>query len=208
VNGTTETNPGRRITAEDKVVCQGKSVCGISEKYYIMLNKPRGYVCTNDDIHAKKKAIELISLPEKVRLFSAGRLDKDSEGLILFSNDGKFTEKLTHPSHEIIKTYEVSLETDLSETDIRSMLSGIEDNGEILKAAAVKRIRGCKFRICLQEGKNREIRRMIYALGHDTKRLRRVSVGQLRLGGLPVGQWRLLTQNEIAAAFLCPNFSN
>ncbi len=200
VNGKIELNPGRRIMENDCVVFLGKEVTPPDRRYYIMLHKPRGYVCTNEDIHAPKKALDLIQFPGCPRLFSAGRLDKNSEGLILFSNDGVFVEQLTHPRHEVYKTYDVSTEYELSEQNLQQFLQGIWDNGELLKAAAVIPLTPYRVRLILGEGKNREIRRMVQSFQNNTKRLKRIAVGCLELGGLPCGEWRELTPREILLA--------
>ena len=198
LNGKTETNPGTRVLPGDSVLLEGRKIepKSRSERHYIMLNKPRGYVCTSEDVHAAKKAVDLIRTGDGARLFSAGRLDKNSEGLILFSDDGDFVEQLTHPSHEIEKTYEVSTDAPLTESDVRRLLRGIADAGDLLRALAVNRLGPCKYELVLGEGKNREIRRMMDALGRTTKRLKRTAVGLLRLGGLDVGEWRELTERE------------
>jgi len=202
LNGKVETNPGMRVMPGDEVVFEGKAVKAKSQaaRHYIMLNKPRGYVCTSEDIHAEKKAVDLIRLKDGARLFSAGRLDKNSEGLILFSDDGDFVEQLTHPSHEVEKTYEISTDEPLTEADVKRLLHGISSAGDLLRALAVNRLGPCKYELVLGEGKNREIRRMMDTLGRKTKRLKRTAVGLLRIGGLDVGEWRELTEAERSLA--------
>ena len=200
LNGVVETNPGARVTGKDKVTCDGRIVSTPRKRHYIMLHKPRGYVCTNNDDHAAKKAVDLIKLKDGARIFSAGRLDKNSEGLILFSDDGDFVEQLTHPRHGIEKTYEVSTDRPLTQDDISRMLKGIPNAGDLLKALAVRTLSPTKYQLVLGEGKNREIRRMMDALGHSTNRLKRVAVGRLTLRGLDVGEWRELTKEECLLA--------
>lgn len=200
VNGEVQTNPGTRIGEKDVVEVDGKRVRMRAKRHYVMLHKPRGYVCTSEDEHAAKKAIDLIQLKDGARLFSAGRLDKNSEGLILFSDDGDFVAQLTHPRHGIEKTYEVSTDRPLSKEDIDRMLKGIANAGDLLKARAVRTISPTKYQLVLGEGKNREIRRMMDALGHSTNRLKRVAVGKLTLRGLDVGEWRELTKEECMLA--------
>lgn len=202
LNGVVETNPGTRISNEDQVFCDGKKVemRSAAQRHYIMLHKPRGYVCTSEDEHAAKKAVDLIHTDDGARLFSAGRLDKNSEGLILFSDDGNFVEQLTHPRHEIEKTYEVSTDHPLRPDEIRKLLNGIRNAGETLRALEINELSPSKYEFVLGEGKNREIRRMMESIGHVTKRLKRVAVGALRIGGLDVGEWRELTEKERALA--------
>lgn len=200
INGTVADSPGARVSPQDKVTIYGRPVKQPEAHVYIMLHKPRGYICTNSDPHAKKKAIDLIEVESGVRLVSAGRLDKDSEGLILFSNDGAFIDKLTHPRYRIRKIYEVSLERPLSEADMARFAEGIQDSGETLKAESIEQTGESKYRLILAEGKNREIRRMVEAVRNRTKRLKRVGVGNLKLGGLDVGEWKYLSGKEAESA--------
>ena len=204
VNGLVERNPAARVTPDAEIVCGGRKVLPPAHRHYIMLHKPRGYVCTADDVHAAKKALDLIRLSDGARLFSAGRLDKDSEGLLLFSDDGDFVNRLTHPRNGVCKTYEVSMAHMLSPGDRKRMLTGIEDAGEVLRALSVEHLHGRKYALVLGEGKNREIRRMASALGNEAVRLKRVAVGALKLGSLPCGVWRELSEEEKASAFLPP----
>ncbi|MBR7104363.1 MAG: rRNA pseudouridine synthase [Lentisphaeria bacterium] len=195
VNGVTVTLPSIRIKSDDKVTVDGKPVKPEERKRYIMLNKPRGYTCSNGDIHAKKLAVELITVPE--RLVSAGRLDKDSEGLIIFSNDGTYIHTLGHPSFNIRKRYHVRLDGELTDGEIGMLKKGISDNGELLKPDNIVSLGECLYEFTLNEGRNREIRRMAARCGRQVRRLIRVSIGKLRLGNLPPGQWRDLTEEEI-----------
>ncbi len=200
LNGVITENSGARVVPGDTVICNGKKVQPPAKRHYIMLHKPRGYVCTSEDEHAAKKAIDLIRLTDGARLFSAGRLDKNSEGLILFSDDGDFVARLTHPRHQVQKTYEVSTDQPLTAEDIARMKKGIANAGDLLRALSVQTISPTKYQLVLGEGKNREIRRMMEALGRTTKRLKRVAVGSLRLGNLDMGEWRELTEAEKQAA--------
>ena len=195
VNGEIITDPSIRVKSDDKVTVDGKSVTPESVKHYIMLNKPRGYTCSNADTHAKKLAVDLIELPE--RLVSAGRLDKDSEGLIIFSNDGEYINTLGHPSFNVRKRYHVRLDKELTAAQIKTLLQGISDRGETLKPDSVRRIGEKLYEFTLNEGRNREIRRMAAFCGAQVKRLCRISVGKLELGNLPCGKWRQLTPQEI-----------
>ena len=194
VNGTVTLNPGLQVTGNDAVTLDGHPVSQESRKYYIMLNKPRGYTCSADDRYAEHLALELIDLP--VRLFSAGRLDRESEGLILFSNDGDFIERLTHPRHAVRKRYVVTVSKPFTDADIRRLTSGIMDDGDRLAAIAVRKLDEKRYMFTLGEGKKREIRRMVAALGAKTLRLKRIAVGNLTLGPLPAGKWRELTPEE------------
>ena len=200
VNGAVCIDPSVRIGPDDRVSLDGKDIEPVGEFVYVMLHKPRGYVCTSDDPHAPKKALDLIGIPG-VRLVSAGRLDKNSEGLILFSNDGTWIEKLTHPRHGTRKTYQVTTDRPLSPADIRLLTtSGVQNDGETLRALAIRAEAPGRYVFILGEGKNREIRRMLESLGNRTRRLKRIAVGGLHLGGLPMGQWRKLTPAEAQLA--------
>ena len=204
VNGELCTDPSVRIADGDRVALDGKPVKSASLFYYVMLHKPRGYVCTAEDPHAPKKALDLIGLPG-VRLVSAGRLDKNSEGLILFSNDGAWIEQLTHPRHGTRKTYQVTTDRPLSPADIRLLTtSGVQNDGETLRALSIRAEVPGRYIFVLGEGRNREIRRMMESLDNRTRRLKRIAVGGLRLGGLPMGQWRLLTREEALLALAIP----
>lgn len=200
VNGAVCADPSVRIGADDRVTLDGKAVTPPREFVYVMLHKPRGYVCTSDDPHAPKKAIDLIHIPG-VRLVSAGRLDKNSEGLILFSNDGAWIEQLTHPRHGTRKTYQVTTDRPLSPADIRLLTtSGVQNDGETLRALSIRAEAPGRYVFVLGEGKNREIRRMLESLDNRTRRLKRIAVGELRLGGLPMGRWRKLAPGEAILA--------
>ena len=202
INGRTAERGCERVMPGDRVEFNGEPVAPQTEKFYIMLNKPRGYVCTLEDRHAAKKAVDLIPQAKFTRLVSAGRLDKDSEGMILFSNDGDFIARLTHPRYEVEKTYRVSLSGELAPEAIRRLTeSGVPDNGEILRARAIRTIGPGRYDFILGEGKNREIRRMAAYFHLDVKRLARTAVGAVRLGSLPCGQCRTLTPDEINALF-------
>lgn len=200
VDGKTVTEPGLRVTPENRVTLNGTPVKAQQRKYYIMLNKPRGYISTNADPHADKKAVDLIVLPDAPRLFSAGRLDKESEGMLLFSNDGEYVATLTHPRNEILKTYIIQLQRELTSAEISKILNGIEDDGEFLHALELNALGNRRYSIILNEGRKREIRRMTAAVGSPTLRLKRVKTGKLELGNLAPGQWRELTFEEVQAS--------
>ena len=161
VNGKICTDPSLGIDREDKVALDGKILAAEEVKYYIALNKPVGYTCSNSDSHADKLAVDLIKTPTPARLYSAGRLDRDSEGLIIFSNDGDFVAKLTHPSFQVLKRYIVETDIELNSSIIERLTNGIIDDGEKLHADKIEKIAPRKYRFTLNEGKKREIRRKI-----------------------------------------------
>ena len=204
VNGEIPVQGGAlRLSAPDKVCVDGREVHLGTQKYYVMLHKPRGYVCTLEDRHAAKKAVDLIrGIPSHVRLVSAGRLDKDSEGLILFSNDGELVARLTHPRYEVEKTYYVSLNGVLSEEEIRLLTGeGITDQGDLLRARQIRILGNGRYEFVLSEGKNREIRRMAGFFGLEVRRLQRIAVGNLLLGTLECGCCRILQEKELKLLF-------
>ena len=200
INGQTVTEPGCRVNPDDEVIYDGRPV-RIEQRIYIMLNKPRGYVCTNDDPHAKKRAFDLIKI-DGARLFSAGRLDKDSEGLLIITNDGDYAMLLTHPRHEIFKTYLVTTDAPIPAAELNRLRGGIVDDGERLLPQKIEEAGSCLYRFILNEGKKREIRRMIAAVGRKTVTLQRISVGALTLGGLESGKWRFLSEAEVKLSLL------
>jgi 23S rRNA pseudouridine2605 synthase len=199
INGEIIKEPGYKIAPDDKVVFAGKEVI-LQEKVYIMLNKPRGYICTNEDPHALLKALDLIELPPEqadIRLFSAGRLDKDSEGLLIFTNDGDYVEKLMHPKHEVMKNYQVKTVSEIPEYVLDKLRRGIEDDNEILKAHKIKKEGNCLYTFILNEGKKREIRRMVKFAGTEVSSLKRIALEALTLGTLESGKWKYLTPEDI-----------
>ena len=200
VNGRVITDPAFSVDVSfDKVELNGRILQPPAASIYIMLNKPRGYTTSHADRHAEHLAIELIDCPEAQRLLPAGRLDKDSEGLLIFSNDGNFIQQITHPRYNVIKRYKVTASRELDETARKRMLNGIRDEGDLLKALQVIPCSDEKFTyfIELNEGKKREIRRMLKACGAATKRLQRIAMGEVKLGKLPIGKWRNLTDDEV-----------
>ncbi|MCQ2379069.1 MAG: rRNA pseudouridine synthase [Victivallaceae bacterium] len=202
INGRIVSEPGCKVGEGDRVAIDGRIVAPIVRHHYIMLNKPRGYVSTMDDRHALLKAIDLIDLPDKVRLFSAGRLDKESEGLLIFSDDGDYVAKLTHPRYEILKRYRVGLSRELTVRELDAMRAGITENGEFLKPRKIVPLGGKNYEITLNEGKKREIRRLTAFFGAPTLSLRRISTGKLLLGDLPEGKFRELSPEEVALSLI------
>ena len=198
VNGQIMTEPSAFINKSDSIKVNNKTI-SLSDFVYIILNKPVGYTCTNSDPHAAKKAIDLINLPQ-YRLFSAGRLDKDSEGLIIFTNDGAFSDKIMHPSNNILKTYEVSVKYKLSKTKIEEMLKGIKDSGETLRAVSIKTVTSKKYIFTLNEGKKREIRRLVKFTNSEVTSLKRLSIGKIKLVDLPSGKWKYISRELIINA--------
>ena len=197
VNGVVEFNPARRISPGEVVALDGEVVAVPKRFHYVMLNKPRGYVCSNADPHAEKLAVDLLrgNYPWFPR--SAGRLDKESEGLIVFSDDGAYLERVAHPRYMVCKRYEVTVARELAEAERARMVSGIADDGEVLKVISVDRLGGNRYIFKLNEGKKREIRRLCRACGAPVLSLKRISVGALELGELKSGESRELSADEV-----------
>ena len=196
VDGRVVTELGTRVEPETvHVTVDGKPVESAEQPIYIVLNKPPGYVssCRHRD---EKIVLDLIDIGR--RIFPVGRLDKDSEGLLLLTNDGRLHHRLSHPSFNHEKEYEVTVARPLSNSELQKMATGIVLKGRVTRPARIRRLTGNKFRMVLQEGRNRQIRRMLGQLSHEAIRLKRIRMAGIRLGGLPRGAWRHLTGKEKA----------
>jgi 23S rRNA pseudouridine2605 synthase len=201
VNGEVTLTAFTRVSKQDVITVDDVAIQGIDRKYYIVLNKPRGYVCTSKDVHAKKLAVDLIDLP--TRLYSVGRLDKDSEGMILFTNDGDFAQKVGHPSYRVTKKYHVTINNHFRARDKVILENGLKDQGEFLKPDRVDFVRSTPngnvvVEFVLTEGKNREIRRLCAKMDWQVRRLERVAIGKIKLDRLKSGSWRELSTKEVS----------
>lgn len=184
----------------DTVLVDGVPLGGSDRKRYLMLNKPRGYVCTLSDEKGRPTVAELVK-DCGVRVFPVGRLDLDSEGLLLLTNDGEWMQRILHPKYEVNKTYHVTVAGEVG--DAAKKLSRLTQiDGEAIRPAQVEILyRGretAELAFTIHEGKNRQIRRMCAAVGLSVKRLRRVAEHDLLLGDLPIGAWRDLTERELS----------
>lgn len=179
----------------DEILLDGKPLPSGSEYVYILLHKPRGYVTTLSDEKGRKTAAELV-VDCGVRVYPVGRLDMDSEGLLLFTNDGEFANKLMHPKHEVQKTYLTWVE-DFSEESLARLKKPIELDGYRIRAPKVRVVKSGLLEITIHEGRNRQVRRMCEAAGMHVTRLKRIREGKLSLGDLPLGKWRYLTEEEV-----------
>ena len=185
---------------KDKIKISGHSITKTKKNYYIMLNKPRGYISTTSDEIGRKCVIDLVS-DISARVYPIGRLDKDSEGLLLMTNDGNFANSVIHPSNHIEKKYRVTTHPDITEDQLTKLSIGVEIEGKKAVAHKIDVISSSKGRsvleITLKEGRNRQIRKMCEAVGLEVARLKRISIGQVKLGMLKVGHYRELTEDEI-----------
>ena len=195
INGEIVKELGTKVTPEDVVKLDGKLLFPSEKFKYYLLNKPVGYVSTVKDPYAEKTVIELIDSNE--RLYPVGRLDKDSRGIIIITNDGNLTYKLTHPKKDIFKTYEVTLDKKPKEIDLEKLRKGIPMDGYLTKRAKIKKISSYKYQISISEGKNRQVRRMFDYIGCKVIDLKRISIGQLQDNNLPEGKFRELKKEEI-----------
>ncbi len=186
---------------KDEILVAGKTLPKQEDHVYILLHKPRGYVTTLSDEKGRPNAAQLVT-DCGVRVYPVGRLDMDSEGLLLFTNDGAFANALMHPKHEVKKTYEVWVTGYAPGGEVR-LSRPIELDGYTIRTPKVKLIRAegskAKFQVTIHEGRNRQVRRMCEAAGMYCTRLRRIKEGSLSLGDLPLGKWRYLTTEEVAA---------
>ena len=185
----------------DEILVNGKPLPSQEAFVYILLNKPRGYVTTLSDEKGRPNAAQLVA-DCGVRVYPVGRLDMDSEGLLLFTNDGEFANALMHPKHEVKKTYDTWVTDYVPGAEVRLSRS-ITLDGYTIRPPKVKLIRAegrkAKFQITIHEGRNRQVRRMCEAAGMTCTRLRRIKEGNLALGDLPLGKWRYLTEAEVEA---------
>ncbi len=201
VNKKVVTELGTKIDEDnDKVFLDGELILPEKKLYYIMLNKPKGYITTAKDEFDRKTVLELVSDIE-ARLYPVGRLDYESEGLLLLTNDGDFAYKMTHPTQHIPKKYHAVVEGTADLGHVMKLRQGVEIDGYLTKPAKVEiadtRERTTQLNITISEGKNRQIRRMCEAVGLPVIKLTRVSVGAVSLGNLPKGKWRHLTEAEV-----------
>ncbi|MBW1726224.1 MAG: rRNA pseudouridine synthase [Deltaproteobacteria bacterium] len=194
VNSRIVTQLGTKVDSEkDRVEFDGKVVALKSEPMYIMLNKPKGYV-TSCSHPGEKIVLDLIDIPERV--YPIGRLDKDSIGLLILTNDGRLHHRLSHPSFDHEKEYDVTVSKPITDGSLRKIASGLPMMGTKTRPAKIRRISSIRFRIILQEGRNRQVRRMVRKVGNHVTRLKRIRVSNVKLGRLPEGAWRNLTEKE------------
>ncbi len=195
VNGKTVNTPGTKVDpSKDKVEVKGKKVSIKSKNIYIALNKPVNYETTCKKSRGKI-VLDIVKIPERV--YPVGRLDKDSEGLILLTNDGRVHHRLSHPSYEHEKEYEVTAKNRITDTDLKKMADGLQLKEFKTMPCKIRRLTPDSFNIVLKEGKNRQIRKMVEHTGNEVARLKRRRITNIKLGQLKTGKWRYLSENEI-----------
>ena len=185
---------GTKVNEDDIVYVDDVLAEPAEQTLYFALNKPRGFVCTNHDPNETAYARDLIDIPERNLLFNVGRLDKDSQGLILFTNDGDWANLVMHPSSETEKEYIVKVDHELAKKDLDDAYRGLVKPYRI---KSYKLLSKKEVSVVLTEGKNREIRNMFEILGYEVKKLTRIRIGDIKLGDLQSGQFRRLTKGEV-----------
>ena len=195
VNGTVAVLGQTADPETDEILLDGKPLPSGSEYVYILLHKPRGYVTTLSDEKGRKTVAELVA-DCGVRVYPVGRLDMDSEGLLLFTNDGEFANRLMHPKHEVQKTYLTWVEG-FSEAALEKLKQPITLDGYRIRSPNVQVVKPGLLEITIHEGRNRQVRRMCDTAGMHVTRLKRIREGELVLGDLPLGAWRYLTPTEV-----------
>ena len=194
VNGEVIVELGTKIDPDqDRVEVDGKAIKPSNTLVYIALNKPKDYV-TSCSHPGQKVVVDLVDVSE--RIYPVGRLDKDSTGLLLLTNDGRLHHRLSHPSFDHEKEYDVTVARPISEGALKKMRNGLPLMGTKTRPARITRISPRRFRIVLQEGKNRQIRRMVRKVGNEVTRLQRQRFASIKLGNLPPGKWRYLSPGE------------
>mgnify|MGYP000035039913 FL=1 len=201
VNGITVKELGTKVNPESDIIEVDGKVCNIDKEYvYILLNKPKGILTSVKDPFGRPTVIDLLK-GIKTKVFPVGRLDKDTQGLLLLTNDGELTYKITHPKHKVEKTYIAHVEGVVCPKDIEALKNGIMLEDGLTSPAKVKIIKkldnSTVLELKIHEGRKRQVRRMCDAIGHPVINLKRTQIGNLSLNGLKVGQWRYLNQDEI-----------
>ena len=200
INGAVIREMGYQVEEDDTVMVNGKIIETNGRNIYVAVNKPLGYITSMDDDKGRATVAELVSdIPE--RLFPVGRLDYNTTGLLLMTNDGDLANRLTHPKHEVTKTYAATVAGILSGARVAKLRKGVDIGGFVTSPAEVRVIRqnprSAVVEISIHEGKNRQVRKMFAAVGNKVQTLERIAIGDLRLGRLMTGHYRKLTQKEI-----------
>ena len=199
VNGVVNTELGYKVKEEDIVVVDGKQISLEENKVYIMLNKPKGYVTTSQEQFGRPSVLDIVKVEERV--YPVGRLDMDSEGLLILTNDGEFSNNVIHPTKHISKKYEVVLKENITEVSIKKLESGVDIGGYVTRPAKVEKVTDKKILITIGEGKNRQVRRMIEAVDNKVLNLKRIAIGGLKLDKLKSGEYIKLDEKLINKIF-------
>lgn len=200
VNGETISEPGHKVSPNDDVRVNGKKIFPAKNLVYILLNKPKDYITTTDDPQGRKTVLDLISRATKERVYPVGRLDRNTSGVLLLTNDGELAQKLTHPSNEIKKVYHVTLNRPLDQNDFDKILKGVvlEDGPATVDALAYADVKDkTQIGVEIHSGRNRIVRRIFEHLKYDVKNLDRVIFAGLTKKNIERGKWRSLTEKEV-----------
>lgn len=201
VNNKIVMEKGTVVDKEKDVIKVNNKVIRIQEeKKYILMNKPVGYVTTSKEQFNRPCVLDIIA--EKNRVYPVGRLDMYTSGLLILTNDGDITNKITHPKNHICKTYEVITKSNLSLEDMQKLESGLDIGGYVTMPAKVQKINENKYSITISEGKNRQVRKMFESVGNKVVRLKRISIGKLTLDGIDVGKYKYISYEEIKKVFM------
>ena len=197
VNGVTIMELGTKADpAHDDIRVDGRRIHAPERHRYLLLNKPRGYVTTRSDPHKRPTVIDLLRGVREY-IYPVGRLDYDSEGLLILTNDGELAARLTHPRHGVIRVYEARVLGEPDAHDISRLSKGVTIDGRRTEPAEVSSVGPNHLRITVREGRNRQVRKMCETIGHPVTELRRVAIGPIRDTKLKIGQWRELTAHEV-----------
>jgi 23S rRNA pseudouridine2605 synthase len=200
VNGVVMKSPGYDVLEKDTVEVNGKLIEYKEKKEYVIINKPLGYITTSSDEKERPTVMELVSDID-ARLFPVGRLDYNTSGLLIMTNDGDLAYRLTHPKHHVFKTYRARVAGVLSNEKVVKLRKGVDIGGFVTSKAIVNIIKGTQrstiVEISITEGKNRQVRKMFSAVGNPVQELERIAIGDLKLGHLRVGHYRKLTREEV-----------
>lgn len=200
VNGSVITELGFKINENDVVEVDSNVIKVEENKVYIILNKPTGYITSNSDEKERKTILDIVNVKE--RIYPIGRLDYDSSGLLLLTNDGDIYNKIIHPKKEIEKRYIATVKGTFSKEELEKFRSGVDIGGYITAPAKIKVIKESKsnsvVEITIHEGKNRQVRKMCSAFNHEVLNLKRIAIGKLSLDNLKEGQWRNLNEKEVS----------
>ncbi len=201
VNGQPVREPGSRVDPDHDMVLVDGQALPRRQRVTVVLHKPPGYVCSRARQTPKQRLVTDLLPPEWADLYPVGRLDRESEGLLLLTNDGDLCLRLTHPRYGLVKTYHATVVGKLLPAHLRALVAGVTDHGETLRARRARLLSAnashSQVELELTEGRRHEVRRMFEALGHPVERLVRLRIGPLQLGEMPPGRWRVLSSREV-----------
>jgi len=200
VNGVIAIQPQTMVDENDDILVDGKQIAQKEPKVYYVLNKPSGYVCTAKKTNHTKIVLDLFQ-DSPYRLFTVGRLDKDTQGLLLLTNDGHFANEVIHPSSDIQKEYLAKTDSEITAEHLKAISSGTLVEGIFVKPLRVSKVRRGTLKVTISEGKKREVRQLLENAGLKVMELTRIRIGGLLLGPLPLGSWRPMTEKEKALIF-------